>query len=85
MTRTIKKRRGEYWPGNIGVDIADHCRHSGASVFVWNRTRDQCPTLSVPRRTGARRAITSRSSSSDDDALADDPDHFDCRLRLARL
>src|SRR5437773_1445656 len=38
MTRTIRKSVGIIGLGIIGRRIADHLRHQGLSVFVWNRT-----------------------------------------------
>ena len=45
MTRTIKKSVGIIGLGIIGRRIADHLRHQGLSVFVWNRTPRPVPNF----------------------------------------
>src|SRR6184192_4829548 len=45
MTRTIRKSVGIIGLGIIGRRIADHLRHQGLSVFVWNRTPRPVPNF----------------------------------------
>jgi 3-hydroxyisobutyrate dehydrogenase-like beta-hydroxyacid dehydrogenase len=45
MTRTIRKSVGIIGLGIIGRRIADHLRHQGLSVFVWNRTPKPVPNF----------------------------------------
>src|SRR5919204_199001 len=45
MPRTIRKSVGIIGLGIIGRRIADHLRHQGLSVFVWNRTPKPVPNF----------------------------------------
>src|SRR6266576_3829100 len=45
MKQTIRKSVGIIGLGIIGRRIADHLRHQGLSVFVWNRTPKPVPNF----------------------------------------
>ncbi|MBV9009675.1 MAG: NAD(P)-dependent oxidoreductase [Verrucomicrobia bacterium] len=45
MPRTFRKNVGVLGLGIIGRRIADHLRHQGLSVFVWNRTPRPVPNF----------------------------------------
>lgn len=45
MTRPFRKNVGVIGLGIIGRRVADHLRHQGLSVFVWNRTPRPVPNF----------------------------------------
>jgi len=78
MTRTIRKSVGIIGLGIIGRRIADHLRHQGLSVFVWNRTPRPVPNfVGSPGRAGADVQLSPDLRLRRRCADADDPGHFD--------
>src|SRR5207253_9639048 len=69
MTRTIRKRVGIIGLGIIGRRIADHLRHQGLSVFVWNRTPRPVPNFVGSPTELAQTCNYLQLFVSDDDAL----------------
>ena len=69
MTRTIRKSVGIIGLGIIGRRIADHLRHQGLSVFVWNRTPRPVPNFVGSPAELAQTCNYLQIFVSDDDAL----------------
>src|SRR2546430_17429808 len=69
MTRTIRKSVGIIGLGIIGRRIADHLRHQGLSVFVWNRTPRPVPNFVGSPSELAQTCSYLQIFVSDDDAL----------------
>ena len=69
MTRTIRKSVGIIGLGIIGRRIADHLRHQGVSVFVWNRTPKPVPNFVGSPTELAQTCNYIQVFVSDDDAL----------------
>src|SRR5436190_12214873 len=69
MTRTIRKSVGIIGLGIIGRRIADHLRHQGLSVFVWNRTPKPVPNFMGSPAELAQTCNYLQIFVSDDDAL----------------
>src|SRR5213082_267934 len=69
MTRTIRKSVGIIGLGIIGRRIADHLRHQGLSVFVWNRTPRPVPNFVGSPAEVAELCDYIQIFVSDDDAL----------------
>src|SRR5438067_8117750 len=69
MTRTIRKSVGIIGLGIIGRRIADHLRHQGLSVFVWNRTPRPVPNFVGSPAELAQICNYLQVFVSDDDAL----------------
>jgi 3-hydroxyisobutyrate dehydrogenase-like beta-hydroxyacid dehydrogenase len=69
MTRTIRKPVGIIGLGIIGRRIADHLRHQGLSVFVWNRTPKPVPNFVGSPSELAQTCNYLQVFVSDDDAL----------------
>jgi len=69
MTRTIRKSVGIIGLGIIGRRIADHLRHQGLSVFVWNRTPKPVPNFVGSPSELAQTCNYLQIFVSDDDAL----------------
>jgi len=69
MTRTIRKSVGIIGLGIIGRRIADHLRHQGLSVFVWNRTPRPVPNFVGSPSDLAQICNYLQIFVSDDDAL----------------
>src|SRR5438552_8598898 len=69
MTRTIRKSVGIIGLGIIGRRIADHLRHQGLSVFVWNRTPRPVPNFVGSPTELAQTCNYLQLFVSDDDAL----------------
>src|SRR5216110_3228420 len=69
MTRTIRKSVGIIGLGIIGRRIADHLRHQGLSVFVWNRTPRPVPNFVGAPAELAEMCDYLQIFVSDDDAL----------------
>src|SRR5437016_10534539 len=69
MTRTIRKSVGIIGLGIIGRRIADHLRHQGLSVFVWNRTPRPVPNFVGSPAELAQTCNYLQVFVSDDDAL----------------
>lgn len=69
MTRTIRKCVGIIGLGIIGRRIADHLRHRGLSVFVWNRTPKPVPNFVGSPSELAQTCNYLQIFVSDDDAL----------------
>jgi len=69
MTRTIRKSVGIIGLGIIGRRVADHLRHQGLSVFVWNRTPKPVPNFVGSPSELAQTCNYLQIFVSDDDAL----------------
>src|SRR5438094_889438 len=69
MTRSIRKSVGIIGLGIIGRRIADHLRHQGLSVFVWNRTPRPVPNFVGSPAELAQTCNYLQIFVSDDDAL----------------
>ena len=69
MKRTIRKSVGIIGLGIIGRRIADHLRHQGLSVFVWNRTPKPVPNFVGSPSELAQTCNYLQVFVSDDDAL----------------
>src|SRR5207249_7772577 len=69
MTRSIRKSVGIIGLGIIGRRIADHLRHQGLSVFVWNRTPKPVPNFVGSPAELAQTCNYLQIFVSDDDAL----------------
>ncbi len=69
MTRTIRKSVGVIGLGIIGRRVADHLRHQGLSVFVWNRTPKPVPNFVGSPSELAQTCNYLQIFVSDDDAL----------------
>jgi 3-hydroxyisobutyrate dehydrogenase-like beta-hydroxyacid dehydrogenase len=69
MTRTIRKSVGIIGLGIIGRRVADHLRHQGLSVFVWNRTPRPVPNFVGSPAELAQTCNYLQIFVSDDDAL----------------
>ena len=69
MKRTIRKSVGIIGLGIIGRCIADHLRHQGLSVFVWNRTPKPVPNFVGSPSELAQTCNYLQVFVSDDDAL----------------
>lgn len=69
MARTIRKSVGIIGLGIIGRRIADHLRHQGLSVFVWNRTPKPVPNFVGSASELAQTCNYLQIFVSDDDAL----------------
>jgi 3-hydroxyisobutyrate dehydrogenase-like beta-hydroxyacid dehydrogenase len=69
MPRTFRKNVGVLGLGIIGRRIADHLRHQGLSVFVWNRTPRPVPNFVGSPSELAQTCNYLQIFVSDDDAL----------------
>ncbi|PZR73757.1 MAG: hypothetical protein DLM52_10565 [Chthoniobacterales bacterium] len=69
MPRTFRKNVGVLGLGIIGRRIADHLRHQGLSVFVWNRTPRPVPNFVGSPAELAQTCNYLQLFVSDDDAL----------------
>jgi len=69
MRRTIRKSVGIIGLGIIGRRVADHLRHQGLSVFVWNRTPKPVPNFVGSPSELAQTCNYLQIFVSDDDAL----------------
>ncbi len=69
MTRPFRKNVGVIGLGIIGRRIADHLRHQGLSVFVWNRTPRPVPNFIGSPAELAQTCDYLQVFVSDDDAL----------------
>jgi 3-hydroxyisobutyrate dehydrogenase-like beta-hydroxyacid dehydrogenase len=69
MSRAIRKSVGIIGLGIIGRRVADHLRHQGLSVFVWNRTPRPVPNFVGSPRELAQTCNYLQIFVSDDDAL----------------
>ena len=69
MPRTFRKNVGVLGLGIIGRRIADHLRHQGLAVFVWNRTPRPVPNFVGSPAELAQTCNYLQLFVSDDDAL----------------
>ncbi len=69
MPRTFRKNVGVLGLGIIGRRIADHLRHQGVAVFVWNRTPRPVPNFVGSPAELAQTCNYLQLFVSDDDAL----------------
>lgn len=69
MTRAFRRNVGVIGLGIIGRRVADHLRHQGLAVFVWNRTPKPVPNFVGSPAELAQTCNYLQVFVSDDDAL----------------